>query len=147
MTYAEKLKDPRSQKKRLTILARDNFTCQNCNSDKNTLHVHHLKYTGEPWEAEDDNLVTLCEVCYEDERQNFKDATHDLLLMLKDNGWSSMWVRKLCQFVINLGTPPSYDLELFESLYNIIADGDAYRIAMEELERQENLIKQRTQNG
>jgi len=31
LTYSEKLKDPRWQKKRLEILSRDNFTCETAN--------------------------------------------------------------------------------------------------------------------
>lgn len=30
MTYSQKLRDPRWQKKRLEILERDSFTCQHC---------------------------------------------------------------------------------------------------------------------
>lgn len=65
MTYAEKLKDPRWQKKRLKILERDEWTCQLCGDDKTTLNVHHKKYTGEPYEAKDDDLITFCERCHE----------------------------------------------------------------------------------
>ena len=64
MTYTEKLKDPRWQKKRLQIMSRDNFTCQLCGSDKNTLHVHHKSYNGDPWESENNDLITLCEDCH-----------------------------------------------------------------------------------
>lgn len=50
--YSEKLKDPRWQKKRLEIMARDFFTCQMCQCKDNTLHVHHRHYIGgrEPWD-------------------------------------------------------------------------------------------------
>lgn len=69
-TYAEKLKDPRWQKKRLKILDRDHFTCQACRDETNTLHVHHLQYfKGEPWEVDDIYLVTLCESCHEEEER------------------------------------------------------------------------------
>lgn len=66
MTYAEKLKDPRWQKKRLKIMERDNFTCQFCQSETKTLNVHHLLYhpNADPWEYEDDELLTLCELCH-----------------------------------------------------------------------------------
>lgn len=65
MTYGEKLKDPRWQKKRLEILNRDEFKCRACQSKTDTLHVHHLKYTDEPWDAADVDLVTLCDVCHD----------------------------------------------------------------------------------
>lgn len=64
--YSEKLKDPRWQQKRLGILNRDNWTCQECFDTKSTLHVHHLKYEKktEPWEYPDFYLITLCETCH-----------------------------------------------------------------------------------
>lgn len=64
MTYPEKLKDPRWQKKRLQIFERDNWTCQKCNDKDSTLHVHHLKYHKNPWDVSDDFLVTLCHECH-----------------------------------------------------------------------------------
>lgn len=67
MTYSEKLKDPRWQKKRLKILERDNFTCTKCGNDKITLHIHHAKYLGLPWEVEDKYLSTICETCHKNE--------------------------------------------------------------------------------
>lgn len=43
-SYAFKLKDPRWQRKRLEILQRDNFTCQECYATDKELNVHHLIY-------------------------------------------------------------------------------------------------------
>jgi len=63
-TYSEKLKDPRWQKKRLKIFERDGFKCPYCNDETTTLHVHHEKYEGEPWEIDDEFLKTACEVCH-----------------------------------------------------------------------------------
>ena len=69
MTYSEKLKDPRWQRKRLEIMQRDKFTCQRCYDSETTLHVHHRNYTygKEPWEYESNELVTLCSECHENE--------------------------------------------------------------------------------
>ena len=65
MTYSEKLKDPRWQKKRLQILERDGWECQNCFDKESTLTVHHKKYTTDYiWEEPDQNLITLCERCH-----------------------------------------------------------------------------------
>jgi hypothetical protein len=66
MTYSEKLKDPRWQKKRLEILSRDNFECQICLNNKLTLHVHHKKYISgvDPWDYENNFLMTICEECH-----------------------------------------------------------------------------------
>jgi len=63
--YSEKLRDPRWQKKRLEIMQRDRFRCRICHSEEETLNVHHIIYAkGEPWEADDKDLVTLCEECH-----------------------------------------------------------------------------------
>jgi ribosomal protein L37AE/L43A len=66
-TYAEKLLDPKWQKKRLEILQRDNFTCQGCLDKESTLHVHHKTYIKgrEPWDYDNYNFITLCETCHE----------------------------------------------------------------------------------
>lgn len=65
MKYADKLKDPRWQKKRLKIMERDNWTCRGCGRDDNQLQVHHLRYSNEPWEIGDDDLITFCHECHE----------------------------------------------------------------------------------
>jgi hypothetical protein len=66
-TYSEKLKDPRWQKMRLRVMERDNFTCRDCFSKEETLHVHHAFYEkgAQPWEYEDRYLITLCAGCHE----------------------------------------------------------------------------------
>lgn len=67
-TYAEKLKDPRWQKKRLDIFQRDEFVCQSCNSRHKNLQIHHLYYLPKtnPWDYPSEDLVTLCEDCHEE---------------------------------------------------------------------------------
>jgi len=66
-TYAEKLKDPRWQKKRLHIMERAGFKCEQCGRTDKTLHVHHGWYPRgkEPWEAPDWVLWCLCEHCHD----------------------------------------------------------------------------------
>jgi hypothetical protein len=65
-TYAEKLKDPRWQRKRLEIFQRDRFKCWQCGNDKLSLHVHHVEYElgKDPWDYPEDKLLTLCEKCH-----------------------------------------------------------------------------------
>lgn len=77
--YSKKLKDPRWQRVRLRIFERDNFTCQMCDSTENSLCVHHIKYSGEPWEAPDEYLITLCEFCHEVEHNNREVVDRNLL--------------------------------------------------------------------
>ena len=65
MNYKEKLLDPRWQKKRLEILSRDEFACQMCGDAKSTLHVHHILYNNNPWDIDDDKLITYCQHCHQ----------------------------------------------------------------------------------
>lgn len=69
-SYSEKLKDPKWQKKRLEILNRDEFTCQSCFDNESTLHIHHKVYNKdcEPWDIDNESLITLCEDCHENEK-------------------------------------------------------------------------------
>lgn len=64
MTYSEKLRDPRWQKKRLSIMQREGFKCQACGRSNETLNVHHLWYSKEPWAVSDELLECLCETCH-----------------------------------------------------------------------------------
>ena len=57
-------KDPRWQKRRLEIMERDGFECVVCGDKESELHVHHKRYRGQPWDAEDDDLQTLCVYCH-----------------------------------------------------------------------------------
>ncbi len=64
MTYSDKLKNPKWQKKRLQILKRDNFTCCLCGDKETELHVHHNSYKGNPWDIKNEELKTLCKHCH-----------------------------------------------------------------------------------
>jgi len=75
MGYAELLKDPRWQKRRLEIMERDEWTCQTCKDTKATLTVHHKSYRMvggkfvDIWDYPGDDLITLCEACHAEEEQ------------------------------------------------------------------------------
>jgi hypothetical protein len=66
ITYSDKLKNPKWQKKRLQVLDKANFICELCQDTDETLQVHHLKYLKgkEPWEYDLDNFKCLCESCH-----------------------------------------------------------------------------------
>lgn len=67
--FWDQYKDPRWQKKRLKIMERDEFMCTSCQDNGNTLNVHHkvaYRKNVKPWEYEDDELTTLCEICHKD---------------------------------------------------------------------------------
>lgn len=111
-SYYQLLKDPRWQKKRLEILQRDDFSCQMCGSPDFTLHIHHISYNnGDPWEINDNALITLCEDCHEHETEEIKDNVHDLIKILKDSGMMSVDFKSLCYAFMNCNRdwryPPS----------------------------------------
>lgn len=93
-TYSEKLKDPRWQRKRLEILARDNFECRHCHSKEKSLHVHHKLYRkgANPWEYEADLLLTLCEDCH-------KEAEQTRIQILRFLGTSTLCDEFLIQLI------------------------------------------------
>lgn len=66
ITYAEKLKDTRWQKKRLEVFSKNDFRCEVCGSSDETLHAHHKEYFKgrEPWEYEARQLVCICATCH-----------------------------------------------------------------------------------
>src|SRR6266436_2180757 len=72
--YAQKLRDPRWQKKRLEIMQRDEFVCTACGDTESTLNVHHRFYQNgkDPWDYPDWSLVTLCESCHLEETESLK---------------------------------------------------------------------------
>jgi hypothetical protein len=117
-TYSEKLKDPRWQKKRLAILNRDSWKCHYCGDEETTLHVHHLKYAKEPWDAPLENLQTVCEHC------------HGLIEWLKiESPWMAEYITnihkevyaggfgQLIQFVLDLdGDIKLFDMEIYNGV-------------------------------
>jgi len=75
MTYIEKLRDPRWQKKRLEIMSRDNFQCALCNTADTTLSVHHFYYISNrnPWDYPDLSMHTVCKDCHSQLHDNQSD--------------------------------------------------------------------------
>lgn len=90
MSYAEKLKDPRWQRKRLEIMQRDDFTCQCCQDAEKHLNVHHLYYSGSnPWESKSDALVTVCQDCHtmlEEQKKDLYSLINRLLEQKRSYG-------------------------------------------------------------
>lgn len=76
MGYADKLKDPRWQKKRLEILEAAKWQCEECQSKTDTLHVHHLYYEfgKDPWDYPDMAYRVLC-----DEHHKYQHIIKQLL--------------------------------------------------------------------
>lgn len=86
MSYAEKLKDPRWQKKRLQVFTRDQWSCKWCGQKDKTLHVHHLEYAGDPWEVDYENLITLCDDCHSVAHFGLPAIVEDILSALYKAG-------------------------------------------------------------
>ena len=98
--YSELLKDPRWQKVRLKVLNRDDFRCQDCLEDTDTLHVHHNYYEkGKlPWEYDIKSLKTLCCYCHEMEHVRKEEALKNLEILT--NKYMISWeVEQLCCFL------------------------------------------------
>lgn len=80
MTYIEKLKDPRWQRRRLERLQKENFTCQDCGDTKTELQIHHRLYRRNvsPWNYSDSELQVLCAPCHKMAEQVRSDL-HELM--------------------------------------------------------------------
>ena len=69
--YMAKLRDPRWQKRKNEVLARDGYHCAWCRAGVDhgrNLQVHHGYYDRSienPWEYPEGSLWTLCEYCHE----------------------------------------------------------------------------------
>ena len=62
--YAQKLQDPRWQRKRLEVMQAAGWKCVICGDEKEELNVHHPAYDSslEPWQY--NNLQCLCKTCH-----------------------------------------------------------------------------------
>jgi len=87
-TYAEKLLDPRWQRKRLEVLDDNDFTCQSCGDSESTLHVHHKMYAKgkEPWEYTLNQYSVLCKTCHEIEHSKDFDVFFEVMSRLSVDG-------------------------------------------------------------
>lgn len=137
MTYSEKLKDPRWQKKRLEILQRDEFTCQHCLKSDKTLHVHHTYYNGkDPWETHDSRLVTLCEDCHEKEDEKFEFASAKLIECIKESGLTSYSLYGL-SYLVTFMKDRDWRRDLtFQILNMCVEDDEIWELALKKLEEE-----------
>jgi len=80
MTYAEKLQHPNWQRRRLDIMEKAGFACEECDDNKSPLHVHHVTYEKGwmPWDYPDGDLLCLCNECHE----RLEDRNKALLRMI-----------------------------------------------------------------
>lgn len=80
-SYGQLLLRPEWKRKRLRILARDNYTCQFCGAtDRSKLQVHHRQYHyvvrldtfRMPWQYPDKCLITICKSCHDKGHSQYK---------------------------------------------------------------------------
>lgn len=71
LNYAQQMKHPEWQKKRLEALEYYGFECQNCGSKDEELHVHHPFYKRGAmiWQYDVDDLMCLCHKCHKEEHE------------------------------------------------------------------------------
>ena len=122
-SYLEKLKDPRWQKLRLQVFERDDFSCKECGSTKNTLNVHHIDYKGNnPWETPINLLKTLCESCHEEETDALKKAEKRLIKQLKSIGFMAENINCLSDALFFLKKEYDGNVDVYNviSVFNII---------------------------
>ena len=99
MNYADQLKSPLWQKKRLEILERDKFTCQICLDTETQLHIHHQSYDNtyqtKAWEYPNHVYKTLCSDCHKaitDHLQEYGNDKEFNDLKVKNNGIKSLFI-------------------------------------------------------
>lgn len=134
-SYAELLKDPRWQRKRLEVMERDNFTCRWCGADDKTLNIHHLHYIKgrKPWEYENDDLLTVCEGCHKDDKGLRGNAEAQLVEVLKMGGWSSEHLQGVANALDSLGihqfrVDGVWNVHFGNMIKDIFADPDVFQL-------------------
>ncbi len=75
MEYWKLLQRPEWQKKRLEVLDASGWSCVECGSSENSLHVHHKQYFKDrnPWEYENEQLEVLCDKCHTVQHQSIQN--------------------------------------------------------------------------
>lgn len=124
-SYAEQLKDPRWQRKRLEILERDNWLCRKCGSTEKTLHVHHGYYEKGlmAWEYPSETLHAVCEDCHEIVQAEMVELQRDLATMPFHTHMTILGFMRTYRMRYSMGEqPPLMDASLlygFALLYKI----------------------------
>lgn len=124
-TYAEKLRDPRWQKKRLEVFNHFKWKCEICHDSENELHAHHIAYkkNANPWSYNPWELACLCSNC------------HKLIHERKKANETSAWDELTCRiqrFEIDVDIDSQENFEYREYFWHT---SNAYNRNMEEFEK------------
>lgn len=139
-TYADKLRDPRWQKLRLEILNRDKWKCQHCDDKETELQVHHIYYSGDPWEADPTSLITLCKHCHKIE-ETFKKLEVIVCKVFKDKMPETI----ICGVAVLV--KDAWATIFFEFRANSNEPDQPYFIPAKQIQQLSDYIKENTSNG
>ncbi len=102
-TYAQKLRDPRWFAKRQEVIERDDHTCRYCEGRGDDadypleLQVHHVRYrkVKEPWEYENSDLLTLCNICHGNLTDDIEQITDLLCDLQRAQPWRLQYAKAM----------------------------------------------------
>lgn len=138
LSYAEKLKSPKWQKKRLEILNLKGFKCEACGDEENQIQVHHRFYLKgrEPWQYDNDVFQVLCEKCHE--KLHAKDK-QELIITLEEEKLLSLIREIILQdrdfyedilFVLSEMKSDLFISVLWKDIVTIITIGDINKLIL-----------------
>jgi len=115
VNYSDQLKMPQWKERRLQILERDNYTCQECGNDDVELHVHHKVYIENrmAWDYNHLLLITLCPECHKKVHSRMTAIQERIGFMTKEQLYFAVDIINMLQ----LGTPEQ-GLKTLEFLTN-----------------------------
>lgn len=90
-------------------MQRDEFTCMDCGTQTETLHVHHCLYVSgkDPWDYDESLLRTLCHECHESRHDMERDLKLEFARMIA--GVDQQIMHRLfyeCLSVMSVGAIP-----------------------------------------
>lgn len=131
MTYSDKLKSPKWQKKRLEILQLFNFCCLHCGDKENELHVHHKYYLkgNDVWDYPVDCFTVLCKDCHESEESALKVNSEKLIQSLRASGADSWCINFLSETILDANNEyksPFYLADIIQRMFTLERNGINY---------------------
>lgn len=121
MDYQEQLRDPRWQKKRLEVLERAGFACEECSNATKELQVHHRYYNrgAMAWEYGFEVLRCLCVDCHK------RRTELDKFLKIALGNIGFVQAEVVLRAVRKLARPrPLYRLEDLEAIRTQLKEAD-----------------------